>query len=997
MADRTTTVASAAAVPALATAGSVADLIPGDPDQIVSTQQSWGGEALGMRDTVHYATVPTETDWSGHAADAFGEHRTRFLADGDELSQIATHVQDVLDDYATAFQHARRQATTALAAYRRAAAHYAMVTAPGAELASNAAQQRQLAQAAMRRAEHMVATARVHLAAAGDQVRQVIDGETEAVERHAARSRAAIRVEPGHDDSAWPTERVRPEHDGIHDSLWRIARRRLGNGARWPEIYTLNRGHTFPDGHTLNNPSQIRPGWDLRLPVTPAPVGAPAPGPIATILPATPVAPAPVPGPSPAPPGPTHTPAGPISGGHSGVHSAQPTPPVSHPVPVSHTTTAHGGWNLGGGLVLGGAVVAALAAAAAVVRLPRRGIASRVSSGVDSGVEPVVRRLRAALDDRDDSPAEPGRPGDPEPVGLAVGVRGGRELLIDVASSFGLGLAGPGAIEALRAVVIALATSDPPACIVGTPETVGLVLGRHRPPPDGPVQVRETLTAVLDEAEVELITRTRLLEQTGGQGALPPWVILAESGMRQQGRLQAIADNGAGLGVLVLVIGVWPAGLTCHVDHDGRISDAHGPGSEQLVGTQAFTALAGDVRQILDLLATIPAPRLAGMSNSRPPAPPVHHPKPGPQSAEASTRNVAPAVQLGSIADRLNPPATPAIADALRTARASHTDLEIVAPRPGPGSAASSAPQTIQQRLSTTSPKVDQPDRETEPAGRDTTADTVTEVTPIQLTVFGSPSLLWYPQPAASEPKADRPQQRAQDITSVLQPRSVQLLVLLALHPDGITRDTLISTLWGADTPTRPTNALHTALSRLRQAVTEATNGAVPGLVNIHSGRYRLDPAMVVVDYWRFAAAVTARRTAASNGARLTAYHEIVNSYQAPVAEGLHCEWIEPVREAIRRDALDAVAALARALVDSDPQQTLDLLEIARTFDPYNELLYRDIMRLQGKLGQIDAIPRTLHLLTTRLVEIGETPSALARELADHLTQDTATTRSRPR
>jgi hypothetical protein len=74
------------------------------------------------------------------------------------------------------------------------------------------------------------------------------------------------------------------------------------------------------------------------------------------------------------------------------------------------------------------------------------------------------------------------------------------------------------------------------------------------------------------------------------------------------------------------------------------------------------------------------------------------------------------------------------------------------------------------------------------------------------------------------------------------------------------------------------------------------------------------------------------------------------------LAEGVDAEWIEAPREATRRDALDAVAALARALVNSDPQRTLDLLETARAFDPHNELLYRDIMRLQHRLGHLDAI-----------------------------------------
>lgn len=68
----------------------------------------------------------------------------------------------------------------------------------------------------------------------------------------------------------------------------------------------------------------------------------------------------------------------------------------------------------------------------------------------------------------------------------------------------------------------------------------------------------------------------------------------------------------------------------------------------------------------------------------------------------------------------------------------------------------------------------------------------------------------------------------------------------------------------------------------------------------------------------------------------------------------------------------------------------------ARAFDPHNELLYRDIMRLQQQLGHLDAIPRTLTLLTTRLTEIDETPTAQVLELATCLQQrrrDTATVR----
>ncbi|MGB6163285.1 MAG: bacterial transcriptional activator domain-containing protein [Pseudonocardiaceae bacterium] len=158
-------------------------------------------------------------------------------------------------------------------------------------------------------------------------------------------------------------------------------------------------------------------------------------------------------------------------------------------------------------------------------------------------------------------------------------------------------------------------------------------------------------------------------------------------------------------------------------------------------------------------------------------------------------------------------------------------------------------------------------------------------------------------------------------------------------------------------------------------------------ITTVGESRYQLDTDLVDVDYWRFSDAVAARRAASTSSERIAAYRQIVDCYGGCLAEGMDTEWIDAAREATRRDAIDAVAALARALVDSDPQHTLDLLETARAFDPHNELLYRDIMRLQERLGQLDAIPRTLTLLGTRLAEIDETPTAPTQGLATHLQQ----------
>ena len=72
--------------------------------------------------------------------------------------------------------------------------------------------------------------------------------------------------------TAVPREvRVREPHGSAHDSLWRIARRELGSGRRWPEIFRLNVGARQPDGQQLLHPARIRPGWVLRLPAPTTP------------------------------------------------------------------------------------------------------------------------------------------------------------------------------------------------------------------------------------------------------------------------------------------------------------------------------------------------------------------------------------------------------------------------------------------------------------------------------------------------------------------------------------------------------------------------------------------------------------------------------------------------------------------------------------------------------------------------------------------------------
>ena len=87
------------------------------------------------------------------------------------------------------------------------------------------------------------------------------------------------------------------------DTLWGIAEEKLGDGARYPEIFDATASVAQPDGQHLTDPDLIQPGWSVEVPGT-APVSdqlTPSPAPAAPAPVEAPAAAAPVPAPSPAP------------------------------------------------------------------------------------------------------------------------------------------------------------------------------------------------------------------------------------------------------------------------------------------------------------------------------------------------------------------------------------------------------------------------------------------------------------------------------------------------------------------------------------------------------------------------------------------------------------------------------------------------------------------------------------------------------------------------
>jgi DNA-binding SARP family transcriptional activator len=435
------------------------------------------------------------------------------------------------------------------------------------------------------------------------------------------------------------------------DNLWTVAETYLGNGEAWHQIWALNKDRPQPGGGQLTIPGLIQPGWLLRLPAPGR--GHPAPG----------------------PPQPRQQRPRPPAG-----HPPRPCPPLLHPARPAQRGQPGPGVSLPSGSLASAGLAAAVAAALTLAAVHRRRryqpggpLNGRGDPPVPHVPRPVAALRRAAgaaapgqeVPGADDKPQGPqtGPPGlvTPDPVGLpvmppdaedvAMGVRDGREICADLATFGGLGLTGPGAPAAARAILAAVLSRVLPGSAHGGADVIlpaadaRLLLGGN--PAGAPLPgltLAPSLDAALEAAEVLVIRRTRLAgHETSGSGAAqqPPAVLLATPAQAATRRLAGIARAGQTTGLAVIMLGHWPAGTSCRVDADG-IAASTDPG---LDGTRLFSLTTADAGAVIAVLrqacAPSPEPPLPAPTPAQPPAPapapgPAARPLPAPPAAPDS-------------------------------------------------------------------------------------------------------------------------------------------------------------------------------------------------------------------------------------------------------------------------------------------------------------------------------------------------------------------------
>ncbi len=229
------------------------------------------------------------------------------------------------------------------------------------------------------------------------------------------------------------------------------------------------------------------------------------------------------------------------------------------------------------------------------------------------------------------------------------------------------------------------------------------------------------------------------------------------------------------------------------------------------------------------------------------------------------------------------------------------------------------------------------------------------------------------------------------EITTGLRTKARELLAYLATRPHGVTDETAVEVIWPDAPPGRGMEQFHTAVGNLRKVLREATGLGEAMFVEHAAGRYRIDPALVDVDLWSFQTHLAATESAGDDDSdddseRAAALSAAAFLYGGELAEGARYEWAEPQREQLRRQAVDALTELAEIReTGGDLPGALALAERAMGVDPYAEAVYRQLMRLQARVGRPDAVVRTYRLLERRLIDLDAEPEPLTRQLVAEL------------
>ena len=204
--------------------------------------------------------------------------------------------------------------------------------------------------------------------------------------------------------------------------------------------------------------------------------------------------------------------------------------------------------------------------------------------------------------------------------------------------------------------------------------------------------------------------------------------------------------------------------------------------------------------------------------------------------------------------------------------------------------------------------------------------------------------------------------------------KALDLLAFYLLNPEGATQEQAVEALWPEVPLGQEARWFWNALGDLRRAVRKLCGDRETKVIAPDGERYRLDRELVEVDLWRLESCLAQAKQAASTGdeqAETAVLRAAADAYGGELLKGMSGMWIETPREDLRRRAVNALGRLAELRqAAGDDEGALGALEQAIAADPVAEVLYRRTMRLQARLGRVDAARHTYQVLQRHLGEL---------------------------
>lgn len=710
------------------------------------------------------------------------------------------------------------------------------------------------------------------------------------------------------------------------DTLWDIARTRLGDPILWPRLYALNKDRPQPYGQRLEEPDDIRPGWQLTLPAAhtsqpePPPRNGPDQHPSAldgevNAAPTPPTVPAPEHGPTTRP---SHGRNGPDGASSSRAH------PEAAPgaAPIS----------LGEASVIGITAAAGLLAALRCWRIHQRRRTSRdtttaptpLSCTVERAVDAACEAASATTPTDSDSlvtrrtpPAAP----KPKPV-ITIGTTDDGEAQLELlAHPTGCAWTGPGADAALRALLVGVLTAaerQRPA-LAHTRALVHRELAEHLLPGlpaefSALAQAPDTAHAVR-RAEEHLLAHARHAASANDDAdaedpAEPnPGTLLLITPLDPAwtGELETLAARSTPGTLVVLTVGAaLPGASSWHIASDGTTAV---PGTERSQPLQLFRLTVDAAGDLLDMLLG---------AHGRHPKPPTT------RTSEAFERQ--PEEQAtdspGDIRE-LEPP-----------------ELELPAiPAPSP----SASPGQSK---------------------------------PVRLHVLG--------------PLLVHVKNNPEPIGSHLRTETRELLTLLVAHPNGLLATDIARNLHLDEDPDQIARDMKNLRRAIRRTLRSATGFTSAEFILRHGEIHKLNPELMETDLAEFHSVMKKAAQADTAAAEFTAVRQALELYRGPFAAECDHLWADGLREHLATQFCDAVVRLAHRAEHTQAQDEQDaalaVLEYALGHHPDNERLCTAAIRLHQAAGRDEAAHRTYVRLKRHLAQLDLEPDPAVRALLSRKT-----------